>query len=339
MAGALRNMVMVLEHDVGQIVDGRYRIADRLGVGGMGATYRAIDEQTGRTIVVKIPSLALIGDPGTFSRYQRELEIGQRLEHPGVQRLLTSGQLPGGAPYMILEFVPGETMRTYLSEHAPLPIDEAIRHAADLADTLRYCHERGVIHRDLKPENLYLTPDGRVVVGDFGIALLQGARRLTFRRLTNTVGTPDYMAPEQVSGERGDARTDVYAVGVLLYEMLTGKVPFRGDNALAVMGQRLTTDPPSVRALRREVSPELDATVRRALARDREARYPSMAALRADLLHPEGVVTASAPAMSAPLAPRGDLPRPATAALIIGAVFAALLAIGVLAQLAHQAQR
>jgi serine/threonine-protein kinase len=331
-------MVAVLEHDVGQIVDGRYRIVDRLGVGGMGATYRAIDEETGRTVVVKIPSLALIGDPSTFSRYQRELEIGQRLEHPGVQRLLASGQLPGGAPYMVLDFIPGETMRAYLSTHAPLPVDEAVRHGVALADTLQYCHERGVVHRDLKPENIYVTPDGRTVVGDFGIALLQGARRLTFRRLTNAVGTPDYMAPEQVSGERGDARTDVYAVGVLLYEMLTGKVPFRGDNALAVMGQRLTMDPPPVRKLRPEVSVELDATVRRALARDRDARYPSMAALRDDLLHPEGVVVALAPAMIAPLPPRGDLPTRRTAAVILGAVFAALLAIGVLAQLAHQAQ-
>ena len=332
-------MVAVLEHDVGQIVDGRYRIVERLGVGGMGATYRAIDEQTGNTVVVKIPSLALIGDPSTFGRYQRELEIGQRLEHPGVQRLLASGQLPGGAPYMVLDFVPGETMRSYLATQAPLSIDEAIGHAVAIAETLQYCHEHGVIHRDLKPENIYVTPDGRTVIGDFGIALLQGARRLTFRRLTNAVGTPDYMAPEQVSGERGDARTDVYAVGVLLYEMLTGKVPFRGDNALAVMGQRLTTDPPSVRVLRPEVSLELDATVRRALARDREARYASMAALREDLLHPEAVAMKLAPPMSAPLPPRGDLPPPRTALLILGAVFAALLAIGVLAQLAHQTQR
>lgn len=332
-------MVAVLEHDVGEIVDGRYRIADRLGVGGMGATYQAIDEETGRTVVVKIPSLALIGDPSTFSRYQRELEIGQRLEHPGVQRLFASGQLPGGAPYMVLDYIRGETMRAYLAAHAPLSIEEATRQAAALADTLQYCHERGVIHRDLKPENIYVTPEGRVVVGDFGIALLQGARRLTFRRLTNAVGTPDYMAPEQVSGERGDARTDVYAVGVLLYEMLTGKVPFRGDNALAVMGQRLTSDPPPVRKLRPEVSPELDATVRRALARDRDARYPTMAAFRGDLLHPDQVVAALAPPMSAPLPPLGDLPTRRTVAIMLGAVFASLLAIGVLAQLAHQAHR
>jgi serine/threonine-protein kinase len=329
----------VLQYEVGQVVDGRYRIVDRLGVGGMGATYRAIDEQTGRTVVVKVPSLALIGDPATFSRYQRELEIGQRLEHPGIQRLITSGQLRGGAPYMVLDYVPGESMRIYLTAHAPLPIDEAVRLAAELADTLQYCHERGVVHRDLKPENLYITPEGHIVVGDFGIALLQGARRLTFQRLTNTVGTPDYMAPEQVSGERGDARTDVYAVGVLLFEMLTGQVPFRGDNALAVMGQRLTADPPSLRARRRDVSPELDAIVRRALARDREQRYQSMAALREDLLHPERAVMVFATPASLPRKPLGDLPSRRATVVILGAVFGTLLAIGVLAQVAHQAQR
>jgi serine/threonine-protein kinase len=147
------------------------------------------------------------------------------------------------------------------------------------------------------------------------------------------------MAPEQVSGERGDARTDVYAVGVLLYEMLTGQVPFRGDNPLAVMGQRLTADPPSVRALRHDVSPQFDAIVRRALARDREQRYPSMAALREDLLHPEGAVMVFASGRAFARQPLGDLPSPRATVLILGAVFGTLLAIGVLAQFMHQGSR
>ena len=332
-------MVAVLQYDVGQVVDDRYRIADRLGVGGMGASYRAIDERTGATVVVKIPSLALIGDPATFSRYQRELEIGGRLEHPRVQRLIGSGQLRGGAPYMVLEYVPGESLRAYLSAHAPLPVDEAVRLVLELADALQYCHDRGVVHRDLKPENLYVTPEGHIVVGDFGIALLQGARRLTFRRLTNSVGTPDYMAPEQVSGERGDARTDVYAVGVILYEMLTGQVPYRGDNALAVMAQRLTADPPPVRSRRGDVPPAFDAIVRRALARDRDARYPSMAALAEDLRHPEAVPLAPDRSAPPPPAPAGAMPGPGAVALAVGLAFGALILVGVLAQLIHQAQR
>jgi len=330
----------MMRHDIGEKIDGRYRIEDRLGIGGMGTTYRAIDEQTGRRVVVKVPSLALIGDPATFSRYKRELEIGQRLEHPRIQNLIASGQLPAGAPYMVLDYIEGQPFRGYLDEHAPLPIDEAVRLAAQVADTLQYCHERGVVHRDLKPENLLITAAGDVVVLDFGIALLQGARRLTFRRLSSSVGTPDYMAPEQVSGERGDARTDVYAVGTLLYEMLTGTVPFQGDNAIAVMGQRLTHDAPSVRRKRPEVSPQLDTVVRRALRRDRTERYPSMAALRDDLLHldkvtPEADIPGRAVA-SVPLA--GDLPSRRAMALLFGGIFAVLAAIGVLAEVIHRAQ-
>ncbi len=328
----------MLRYEVGETIDGRYRIQDRLGVGGMGASYRAVDCQTGGPVVVKIPSLALIGDPATFSRYQRELEIGQRLEHPRIQNLITSGQLHGGAPYMVLEFVEGRSFRSYLAEHAPLPVDEAVRLAAQLAETLDYCHQRGVVHRDLKPENLLLTPAGDVVVLDFGIALLQGARRLTFSRLSNSVGTPDYMAPEQASGERGDTRTDVYAVGVLLYEMLTGVVPFQGDTALAVMGQRLTNEAPTVRRRRPEVSAPLDTVVRRALRRDRSARYASMAALRDDLLHLDAVVPDVAPPVSLPRPAAGPLPSPRAIALILGSVFGALALIGVAAELIHRAR-
>ena len=324
---------------MGQVIDSRYEVLGTLGEGGMGATFRARDRATGGEVVVKIPSIALIGDPGTFSRYQRELEIGRRLEHPRLQNLVTSGQLPGGAPYMVLEYHEGRSFRDVLAKGAPLPLDEAVGLAAQLAETLEHVHQQGVVHRDLKPENLLLTPAGDLVVLDFGIASLQGARRLTFHRLTSSVGTPDYMAPEQVSGERGDARTDVYAVGAILYEMLTGRPPFQGDNALAVMGQRLTSDPRPPRELRPEISPQLDTVVRRALRRERADRYPSMAALREDLLHLDSVVPDEpGPATALPYRPRGDLPPPRTIALIFAVVFGTLGAIGVIAELAHRAQ-
>ncbi len=328
----------MLRYEVGQTIDGRYEVLAPLGQGGMGATFHARDRESERDVVVKIPSVALIGDPATFSRYQRELEIGHRLEHPRVQNLVASGQLPGGAPYMVLEYVDGRPFREYLAERAPLPIDEAVRIAAQLADTLEYIHERGVVHRDLKPENLLITPAGDVVLLDFGIALLQGARRLTFRRLTSSVGTPDYMAPEQVSGERGDARTDVYAVGVLLYEMLTGSVPYQGDNALAVMSQRLTTDPRPIRSQRRDVPAQLDTVARRALRRDRVERYQTMAALRDDLLHLDQVVVEMPAPQTAPAPAYGDLPPPRTIALIVAAVLSALGAVGIAAELVHRAQ-
>ncbi len=329
----------MLQYEVGQVIDGRYEVLGTLGQGGMGATFHTRDRSTGREVVVKIPSIALIGDPGTYSRYQRELEIARRLEHPRLQNLVASGQLPGGAPYMVLEYHEGRSLREVLAERAPLPTDEAVALAAQLAETLEHVHEHGVVHRDLKPENLLLTMDGDLIVLDFGIALLQGARRLTFHRLTSSVGTPDYMAPEQVSGERGDARTDVYAIGAILYEMLTARPPFQGDNALAVMGQRLTSDPRPPRELRPEISPQLDTVVRRALRRERGDRYASAAAFRHDLLHLDEVVPDEpTPATYLAYAPRGDLPPPRTIALILAVVFGVLGAIGVIAEVAHRVQ-
>lgn len=331
-------MTIVLEYEVGERIDGRYRVERQLGAGGMGATYRAVDEHTQVPVVIKIPSIAIIGDPATFTRYEREREIGERLEHPRIQNLLRSGQFPGGAPYLVLDYIDGISLRTYLSEHAPLPVDDAVRLAAQLAETLAYCHGHGVIHRDVKPENLLLTPSGDLVLLDFGIASLKGARRITFHRLSNEVGTPDYMAPEQVSGERGDGRTDVYAVGVLLYEMLTATVPFQGDNALAVMGQRLTREAPPVRTRRPDVSPQLDAVVRRALRRERAERYATMADLREDLLHLDRVTV---PVLADAAVARGGVgPMPAArqAAIVIALTLAGLVALGVIAQLIHLAQ-
>jgi serine/threonine protein kinase len=331
-------MTAMLEYEVGERIDGRYRVERQLGVGGMGATYRAIDEKTGSPVVIKIPSIAIIGDPAMFTRYEREREIGERLEHPRIQNLIRAGQFPGGAPYLVLDYVEGVSMRTYLAEHAPLAVDEALRLGAQLADTLAYTHDHGVIHRDVKPENLLLTPKGDVVLLDFGIASLKGARRVTFHRLSNEVGTPDYMAPEQVSGERGDARTDVYAVGVLLYEMLTGAVPFQGDNALAVMGQRLTREAPSVRVRRPDVPPEVDGIVRKALRRERVERSQTMSELRDDLLHPDQAqLPAFADTGFAPVSV-GPMPGARGTVLVIVLTLAALVAITVIAQLVHQAQ-
>ncbi|MEA2639179.1 MAG: eukaryotic-like serine/threonine-protein kinase, partial [Chloroflexota bacterium] len=206
----VRRRGQLVPHDVGEVIDGRYEILGELGHGGMSDTYRARDRESGQEAVVKIPYASLMGDPATFSRYQRELEIGKRLQHPHIQRLISSGHLDGSiAPYIALEYVDGESLRTYLVKRGPLPIPEAIRIATQLADALDYCHSVGVVHRDMKPENVLIMPDGTVKLVDFGIALLQGARRLTFGPLSNAVGTPDYMSPEQVRGDRGDSRTDV----------------------------------------------------------------------------------------------------------------------------------
>jgi serine/threonine-protein kinase len=328
-----------MRYQAGDTVNQRYEILESLGQGGMSDAYKARDRQSGGLVVLKVPFISLIGDPATYSRYQREVEIGKRLHHPNIQHLVDEGRLDDGggvAPYLVLDYVDGVSLREYLSQKTPLPVDEAIGIAVQLADALQYCHEQGVVHRDLKPENILIQPDGTVKLVDFGIALLQGARRLTFRRLSSEVGTPDYMAPEQVQGDRGDARTDIYALGVMLYEMLVGDVPYRGDSALAVMSQHVTTDAPLVRSKRADLPPALEAVVWRAVRREPAERYASMADLRHDLTHLEDVQIPEYPSATES---RRRIPREhvVTAAVIVG-VFAVLVLIGVLAQLAHTAK-
>jgi serine/threonine-protein kinase len=326
-----------MHYEAGQTVNGKYDILESLGHGGMNDAYKARDRDSGRIVVLKIPHTSLIGDPATFSRYQRELEIGKRLDHPNIQHLLADGRLDGGvSPYLVLEFVDGVLLREYLRQHAPLPVEEAIRIAVQLADALQYCHAHGVVHRDLKPENILIQPDGTVKLVDFGIALLQGARRLTFRRLTSGFGTPDYMAPEQVQGDRGDARTDVYALGIMLYEMLTGEVPYHGDSPLAVMSQRVTTDAPLLRRLRPDLPPALEAVVWKALQRDPSERYPSMAAFRDDLTHLDEVKIPEYPITSGERA-RVSRETLVSTAVVVGALVL-LAALGAVAQLVHNAQ-
>ena len=329
--------VGTMRFQVGEIVNGRYEILECLGQGGMNDAFKARDRQTGRLVVLKVPFTSLIGDPATYSRYERELEIGKRLHHPNIQQLVEAGRLDGGsAPFLVLDFVDGVSLREYLRLHAPLPVDEATRIAIQIADALQYCHEHGVVHRDLKPENLLIEADGTVKLVDFGIALLQGARRLTFRRLSTNVGTPDYMAPEQVQGDRGDARTDVYALGVMLYEMLSGEVPYQGDSPLSVMSQRVTADAPLVGRKRSDVPPQLEAVVWRALRREPSERYTSMAALRDDLTHLDSLQIPHY-AEAAGVRPRIAREHVLNAAIVVG-VFLLLAVIGVIAQLAHSAK-
>jgi serine/threonine-protein kinase len=319
----------------GQRVDD-YTVVRRLGQGGMGTVYQARDA-AGRPVVLKIPFDTLLDDPGTLARYERELEIARTLDHPHIQRLLATGRaaggdgVPEGTPYAILEWIDGGLLRNHLYEGRPLRIDEAVLIAVQLCDALEYCHARGIVHRDLKPDNVLLTADGQVKLMDFGAALLEGGRKITTASLSPALGTPDYMSPEQVQGQRGDARSDVYALGVMLYEMLAGAPPFRGDNALAVMAQHVQATPASLRMRNRQVPPALQAVVAKALRKDPAKRYPSVAALKDDLTHLERVdphaLAAEAPDEQTPTNPaRGWTPR-AVATLVILAL--AVLAIGI----------
>jgi serine/threonine protein kinase len=264
----------------------RYQIREHLAQGGTADIYRAYDLVNKRDIALKIPDRTMIGDPAQYERFQRELEVLNTLQHPAILRGLGSGQY-NRIPYLAMELVTGQSLRQLIDKSAPLPVDEAIALIRQIADGMAYCHDNDVIHRDLKPENILITSQGQPLIMDFGLALTKGARRVTYANLSATAGTPDYMAPEQIEGQRGDARTDVYALGTMLFELLAGKPPFSGDNNLAIMAMHLNGTAPRLDKLQSAVSPQLAAIVARCLQLKPDDRYGDMRALIEALDHPE----------------------------------------------------
>jgi len=264
----------------------RYQIRAPMAQGGMGSIYRAVDITTGQEVAVKIPDPTMIGDPAQYERFQRELEVMKTLRHPAIQHGVTSGQF-NRMPFLVTELVDGQSMRTWVQQHAPVPTDEAMPLIRRIADAIAYCHENNVIHRDLKPENILITADGQPVIIDFGLALTKSAHRVTYANLSSAAGTPEYMAPEQVEGQRGDQRTDLYALGIMFYELLNGKPPFTGDTPFAIMAQHTQAPLPRLDRVRPEVSPQLAAIVAKALQRNPDDRYPDVRAFIAALDAPE----------------------------------------------------
>jgi serine/threonine-protein kinase len=263
----------------------RFEILESLGEGAYAESYKARDTANDRVVVLKAFNPDLFADPHNFQRFRREAEIVGRLDHPNVLRSLDDQQ-HRTEPYLILEYVEGENLRQHaVALGRPVPVETALAWGRQLVDALAYLHSRGIVHRDLKPENVLATPDGTLRITDFGTASLDGAKRLTWRHMSESLGTPDYMSPEQVKGNRGDARSDLYAWGVLMYEVLTGHVPFHGDNWLATMAAHLQADPKPIRKYRPEVTPQLEAVVLRAMRRYPEHRYQTAEELRHDLEH------------------------------------------------------
>jgi len=264
-----------------------YRIDSLAARSGMASIFRGTDTRTGRAVAIKIPHPEMEGDPIFFDRFNREEEIGKKLNHPGVVKVLDDDER--SRRYMVLEWVDGKLLRQILNEQKILPPERAIKITRGLCDALDYIHSQGVVHRDLKPENIMLGAEDRPKLIDFGIAANAGSRRLTFAKLTEAMGTPDYISPEQVKGKRGDARSDIYALGIMFYEMLSGKVPFTGPNPFVIMNERLLNDPIPPREANPAITPELQEIIYRALERDPKKRYASAREFALDLEHPEKV--------------------------------------------------
>jgi eukaryotic-like serine/threonine-protein kinase len=270
-----------------------YKIENLVARSGMASIYRGIDTRTGRPVAIKIPHPEIESDPIFFERFHRESDIGTRLNHPGVMKVFEDDDRH--RVYMVMEWVEGRLMRKVLGEQGKLPPGRAVKIALRMLDALGYIHSQGVVHRDLKPENVMLDADDNIKLIDFGIAANAGARRITFAKLSNTMGTPDYISPEQVKGKRGDARSDLYALGVMLYEMLTGKVPFQGPNPFATMNDRLLNSPMPPREVDPSISPQLQEIIYRALEREPANRYQKASEFARDLEHQDEVGVADRP--------------------------------------------
>jgi serine/threonine protein kinase len=259
----------------------------------MASIFRATDTRDGKTVAIKVPHPEMESDPVFFDRFNRERDIGKSLDHPAVMKVLPDDDR--STIYMVMEWVDGRLLRKILDEKKVLPPERAVKIAIGVCDALSYIHTHGVVHRDLKPENIMVAPDDSIKLIDFGIAGQAGSRRLTFAKLSQVMGTPEYISPEQVKGKRGDGRSDVYALGVMLYEMLTGKPPFQGPNPFAIMNDRLLNNPIPPREIDPTISPELQEIIYRALERDPKNRYANAHEMKIDLEHPEKVGVSERP--------------------------------------------
>jgi len=272
---------------VGQLLDGRFEITDVIAKSGMASLFKANDRQTGKAVALKIPYLQIESDPAGFDRFRREEEIGLKLDHPYVLKIFPVEKK--SRPYIAMEYLEGQTLSELLRSVRPLPEPDAVQIASRICTVLSYLHQNGVVHRDLKPANVMLCNDGSIRIMDFGIARSENSRRLTFVGFTPTMGTPDYMAPEQVRGSRGDQRTDIYSLGAILYEMATGEPPFAGDSPYVIMNARVTGDPQAPRKINPKLTPVIEEIILHAMERDPKRRYQSALEMRTELENYEAV--------------------------------------------------
>jgi serine/threonine-protein kinase len=272
--------------EAGDTLD-HYRLDKMVASSGMSTLFKATDLKDGKQVAIKIPHAEMEADPVLVERFKREAEIGQELDHPGLVK--TYGGESRSRTYIVIEWVDGRLLRSILTQEERLPIDRATGLTLAICEALDYMHKHGVVHRDLKPENIMVDEQDRIKLIDFGIAMKEAARRLTYAGPSPLLGTPDYISPEQVKGQRGDQRSDIYALGIMFYEMLTGQTPYSGPNPLAVMNERLLADPKPARKLRPEITPQLQEILNRALEREPRHRYATASEMAWELEHQEQV--------------------------------------------------
>jgi serine/threonine-protein kinase len=282
---------------LGDVLGGRYRLVELLGQGGMATIYRATDSQLGRDVAVKVLHPEYGRDPDFVARFRQEAHAAASLSHPGIVSVYDFGTDDAG-PYLVMELVDGEDLAALLRRNGPLPPRQAARLVAEVARALDAAHDRGIVHRDVKPGNIMLTATGRVKVTDFGIARAWADAGLTLPG--TTLGSVHYFSPEQALGEPATAASDVYSLGIVLYELLTGRRPWEGDSAASVAMARISAPPPRVSDVRPTVPPALEVIDRKGLARDAADRFASAGAMAEALeaFLEEGRLAAARPAAS-----------------------------------------
>ncbi|MEX5721231.1 Stk1 family PASTA domain-containing Ser/Thr kinase [Geodermatophilus maliterrae] len=270
-----------------QVLGERYEIGGVLGRGGMAEVHRGRDLRLGREVAVKVLRSDLARDPSFQVRFRREAQAAASLNHPAIVAVYDTGEdrTPSGAtPYIVMEYVEGETLRDVLRREGVLPPERAMSLAADTCAALDFSHRNGIVHRDVKPGNVMITPQGTVKVMDFGIARAVSDSAATMTSTAAVIGTAQYLSPEQARGEAVDARSDVYSVGCLLYELVTGAPPFTGDSPVSVAYQHVREDPRLPSSINPAIPPDLDAILLKALSKNPANRYQSAADMRNDLL-------------------------------------------------------
>jgi serine/threonine protein kinase len=285
----------------GHVLDGRFTLREAIGRSGMATIYRAEDgAMGGSSVAVKIPLAKVESDPVSFGRFEREERIGFELSDPSLLRFIPVAA-PKSRPYIVTELLDGCTLALVIHRTKPIPERDALRIASLVCRALGHMHGRGIIHRDLKPANIMVRRDQTLCLMDFGLAAEIDSGPGFLAGLTPLFGTPEYMAPEQVRNKRNDARTDIYSLGVILYQMLTGVLPFQGDDPWAAAQLRVTGDPVAPRTLNPSLSPQAEEIVLHAMQRKSADRYPTVAAFQAELDFPDRVhVTGMSGRLQAP---------------------------------------